>query len=71
MKEMHPEIMLIDYDGNEISWDSNAPYTPQITRGGCHDYEHRYQFLSLSAGSHLISRGMYGKCCRLLPIPSR
>ena len=24
-EEPHPEIMLIDYDGNEISLDSNVP----------------------------------------------
>ena len=35
----HPEIELIDYDGNEISLDSNVPYSPKNTCGECHDYE--------------------------------
>lgn len=35
----HPEIDLIDYDGNEISLDSNIPYSPKNTCGECHDYD--------------------------------
>ncbi len=35
----HPEIILIDYDGNEISLESNVPYSPKNTCGECHDYE--------------------------------
>jgi hypothetical protein len=30
---------LIDYDGNEISLDSNIPYSPKNTCGECHDYD--------------------------------
>ena len=35
----HPEITLIDYDGNEISLDSNVSYSPKNTCGECHDYD--------------------------------
>jgi len=35
----HPEIELIDYDGNEISLESNIPYSPKNTCGECHDYD--------------------------------
>ena len=35
----HPEIDLIDYNGNEISLDSNIPYSPKNTCGECHDYD--------------------------------
>ena len=35
----HPEIDLIDYDGNEISLGSNIPYSPKNTCGECHDYD--------------------------------
>ena len=38
-EEPHPEITLIDYDGNEISLDSNIPYSPKNTCGECHDYD--------------------------------
>jgi hypothetical protein len=38
-EEPHPEVMLIDYDGNEISLDSNVPYSPKNTCGECHDYD--------------------------------
>jgi hypothetical protein len=38
-EEPHPEITLIDYDGNEISPDSNVPYSPKNTCGECHDYD--------------------------------
>jgi len=38
-EESHPEIMLMDYDGNEISLDSNIPYSPKNTCGECHDYD--------------------------------
>jgi hypothetical protein len=37
-EEPHPEITLIDYDGNEISLDSSIPYSPKNTCGECHDY---------------------------------
>ncbi len=35
----HPEIVLMDYDGNEISLESNKPYSPKNTCGECHDYD--------------------------------
>jgi hypothetical protein len=35
----HPEVILIDRDGNEISLESNIPYSPKNTCGECHDYE--------------------------------
>ena len=38
-EEPHPEIALMDYDGNEISLDSNVPYSPKNTCGECHDYD--------------------------------
>jgi len=38
-KTSHPEIDLIDYDGNEISLDSNIAYSPKNTCGECHDYD--------------------------------
>jgi len=38
-EEPHPEITLMDYDGNEISLDSNIPYSPKNTCGECHDYD--------------------------------
>ena len=38
-EEPHQEITLIDYDGNEISLDSNIPYSPKNTCGECHDYD--------------------------------
>ena len=37
--EPHPEFTLVDYDGNEISPDSNIPYSPKNTCGECHDYD--------------------------------
>ena len=39
VEEPHPEITLIDYDGNEISLESNVPYSPKNTCGECHDYD--------------------------------
>ena len=38
-EEPHPEITLIDYDGNAISLDSNVAYSPKNTCGECHDYD--------------------------------
>jgi hypothetical protein len=38
-EEPHPEIALIDYGGNEISLESNVPYSPKNTCGECHDYD--------------------------------
>lgn len=35
----HPEIILMDYDGNEISLERNIPYSPKNTCGECHDYD--------------------------------
>jgi len=35
----HPEIILMDYEGNEISLKSNVPYSPKNTCGECHDYD--------------------------------
>lgn len=29
----HPEITLLDYDGNEIALDSNIPYSPKTPVG--------------------------------------
>lgn len=39
VEEPHPYITLIDYDGNEISLESNVPYSPKNTCGECHDYD--------------------------------
>ncbi len=33
----HPEIDLIDYDGNEISLESNIPYSPKNKCGHVSD----------------------------------
>ena len=38
-EEPHPEITLMDCDGNEISLDSNIPYSPKNTCGECLDYD--------------------------------
>jgi hypothetical protein len=38
-EEGHPEITLMDYDGNEISLKDNIPYSPKNTCGECHDYD--------------------------------
>jgi hypothetical protein len=38
-EQEHPEVFLMDYDGNEILPKSNVPYSPKNTCGGCHDYE--------------------------------
>lgn len=35
----HPEVILMDYDWNEISLESNIPYSPKNTCGECHDYD--------------------------------
>ena len=35
----HPEVILMDYDGNEIPLESNIPYSPKNTCGECHDYD--------------------------------
>ena len=35
----HPEIILLDYDGNEISLNNNIAYSPKNTCGECHDYD--------------------------------
>jgi hypothetical protein len=35
----HPEVILMDYDWNEISLESNTPYSPKNTCGECHDYD--------------------------------
>lgn len=35
----HPDLVLIDYDGNEISLESNTPYSPKNTCGECHEYD--------------------------------
>lgn len=35
----HPEIILMDYEGNEISVERNTPYSPKNTCGQCHDYD--------------------------------
>ena len=35
----HTAVVLMDYEGNEISLKSNVPYSPKNTCGECHDYE--------------------------------
>ena len=35
----HPEVILMDNDGNEIPLESNIPYSPKNTCGECHDYD--------------------------------
>lgn len=35
----HPEVFLLDYEENDILPESNVPYSPKNTCGGCHDYE--------------------------------
>ena len=34
-----PEVLLMDYDGNEISLKGNIPYSPKNTCGKCHGYD--------------------------------
>ena len=58
-EEPHPEIPLIDYDGNEISLDSNVPYSPKNTCGECHDYDaitnaYHFQQGRTDADGHII-----------------
>ncbi len=57
--EPHPEITLIDYDGIEISLDSNVPYSPKNTCGECHDYDaitnaYHFQQGRTDADGHII-----------------
>jgi hypothetical protein len=35
----HPDVFLMDYEGNEILPESNLPYSPKKTCGECHDYD--------------------------------
>jgi len=52
-EEPHPEITLMDYNSNEISLDSNIPYSPKNTCGECHDYDvitNAYHFLAYLTG---------------------
>ena len=35
----HPVVVLLDHDGDEISSESNVPYSPKNTCGECHDYD--------------------------------
>ena len=35
----HEKIVLKGFDGNPISTDSKAPYSPKRTCGACHDYD--------------------------------
>jgi len=35
----HPEVILIDRDGNEIPPGTGIPYSPRNTCGECHCYE--------------------------------
>jgi hypothetical protein len=58
-EEPHPEIALMDYDGNEISLDSNVPYSPKNTCGECHDYDaitnaYHFQQGRTDADGHII-----------------
>ena len=58
-EEPHPEITLMDYDGNEISLDSNVPYSPKNTCGECHDYDaitnaYHFQQGRTDADGHII-----------------
>ncbi|MGD8470989.1 MAG: hypothetical protein PVF78_07270 [Desulfobacterales bacterium] len=59
--EPHPEITLIDYDGNEISLESNVPYSPKNTCGECHDYDaitnaYHFQLGRTDADGNIIVR---------------
>lgn len=58
-EEPHPEFALMDYDGNEISLDSNVPYSPKNTCGECHDYDaitnaYHFQQGRTDADGHII-----------------
>ncbi len=35
----HPEIVLLDYEGNDVALDGTVPYSPRNTCGECHDYD--------------------------------
>lgn len=57
----HPEVILMDYDGNEIPVKSNIPYSPKNTCGECHDYDaitnaYHFQHGRADAEGNLIVR---------------
>lgn len=60
----HPEFVLLDYQGNEVSPGSTIPYSPRNTCGECHDYEgitkayHFQQGRSDSQGNLLVNDDM-------------
>jgi hypothetical protein len=35
----HPDVELMDHQGNPIALDGNTPYSPRQTCGACHDYD--------------------------------
>ena len=35
----HPDVVLMDHQGNPVALDENTPYSPKQTCGGCHDNE--------------------------------
>ena len=55
----HPPIVLRDHEGNEISLESNTPYSPKNTCGECHDYDsitnaYHFQQGRTDADGHII-----------------
>ena len=63
----HPEVILIDYNGNEISPESRAAYSPRYTCGECHDYDiitnayHFQQGRTDAQGNIVVSDGLDSK----------
>jgi hypothetical protein len=35
----HPDVALMDHQGNPVALDGDTPYSPKQTCGGCHDYD--------------------------------
>jgi hypothetical protein len=64
---IHPDVELMDHQGNPIALDGNTPYSPRQTCGGCHDYDmitnayHFQQGRTDAQGRIVISDGFDSK----------
>jgi hypothetical protein len=63
----HPDVALMDHQGNLVALDGNTPYSPRQTCGGCHDYDmitnayHFQQGRTDAEGRIVISDGFDSK----------
>lgn len=63
----HPDVMLMDHQGNPVALDGNTPYSPKQTCGGCHDYDmitnayHFQQGRTDAEGRIIVSDGFDSK----------